>query len=143
MPKPILSDSLFNADDVATAVLSKANLQITNSQLGVIDISASISYTSGWQNELHSPIAYYFNGFVFININCVHVGGTPGSTEALATISDSTYIPSGTVSFPSIGYQGDSNYSIIIDSNGDIKQYTPQNLGNVNHYVVFNGFYRP
>ena len=143
MPKPILSDSLFNADDVATAVLSKANLQIANNQLNVTDISSSISYETGWQTEVHDPIAWYFMGFVFININCVHTGGTPGTFEALATISDSNYRPSSDVSFPSIGYQGDSNYSIIIKSNGDICQYYPQNQGNTNQYVVFNGFYRP
>ena len=46
MPKPVLSDSLFNADDVATAILDEANLQVTNQNLGVTDITSSFVINS-------------------------------------------------------------------------------------------------
>tara|TARA_Y100001963_G_C6729534_1_gene423141 strand:- start:705 stop:1139 length:435 start_codon:yes stop_codon:yes gene_type:complete len=142
MPKPVLSDSLFNADDVATAVLSEANLQVTNSQLGVTDISSNYSFDSGWQAEAHGIIAYAFNGFVFININCVHPGGSPTTGEGLVTNSNSDYHPIEKTTMPSIANEADSAYSVVFQTNGNIDQLSPYNPGSSNFHIVVNGFYR-
>ena len=47
------------------------------------------SIASGWAQTDHAIIAYAFNGFVFVNINCYHAGSSPDGGENIATISDS------------------------------------------------------
>tara|TARA_Y100001963_G_scaffold104549_1_gene144109 strand:+ start:1116 stop:1550 length:435 start_codon:yes stop_codon:yes gene_type:complete len=142
MSKPVLSELEYNADDVASAILQKADLSITNENLGVTDISSEFTFASGWQLEAHETIAYAFNGFVFININCVHVGGSPSSGENIGSISDSDYHPITKTTMPSIGNQADSSYAIIFETDGDISQLSPVNEGSTNFHVVCNGFYR-
>ena len=142
MSKPVLSELEYNADDVASAILQKADLSITNENLGVTDISSLFTFASGWALEAHAIIAYAFNGFVFVAINCFHAGGAPSSGENLATISDSDYYPITKTTMPSIGNEADSSNAIIFDTDGDILQYSPQNEGAAHFYVVCNGFYR-
>ena len=141
MPKPILSDSLFNADDVATAILNKANLEITNSQLGVTDQSSILSYATGWNDAESSVVKqlYSFNGFAFISISCLHVG-TPTDGETILTITDSNYHPIKKTTFVSSA-QGDTTLYIAANTNGNITISTPNVLGS-GMSVVFNGFYR-
>ena len=142
MSKPILSELEYNADDVASAILSKADLSITNEDLGVTDISSSFSFQSGWQSEFHGILAYSFNGFVFINVSCVHPDGTPSSDEVMISCSDSDYHPSTKFSAPNISKEGDSNTAIIFTTDGDIECKGPLNEGGTAFYVVFNAFYR-
>jgi hypothetical protein len=144
MPKPVLSDSLFNADDVATAVLAEANLQVTNNELGVSDGSSLISFASGWQlgNSNYPNQLYTFNGFGFISLYCNHSGGTPSSTDLIATISNSDYFPSVRTIMPTISYQADSATMVEIHTNGDILCISPNNLGLSTFYVTINGFYK-
>lgn len=142
MPKPVLSDSLFNADDVATAVLAQANLQITNQSLGVTDISNIFVNQSGWSDHSHATRAYHFNGFVFLNINLQHPGGTPSQGETCISITDSNYHPGVAFTFATISYEGDYANNINITTSGEIKVSWPGNLGSSNYYIVCNGFYR-
>jgi hypothetical protein len=142
MPKPVLSDSLFNADDVATAVLAEANLQVTNSDLGVTDVSSNLVLQTGWQSHFQSPIAYKFNGFVFVCISIYHYGGTPANGEVCIQISDSNLYPNQQFTFPTIAYEDDSANSITVTTNGAFEVNSPTNHGNNNHHVSINGFYR-
>ena len=143
MPKPVLSDSLFNADDVATAILQEANLQITNSVLGVTDRSSLLSYTSGWSDADSNivPKLFTFNGFAFISAMCYH-SGTPGATEQFMTISDTDYAPDQTYALPTASFQGDTAQSVQITTNGEIKVYYPLNESDSGYSINFNGFYR-
>ncbi len=139
MPKPVLSDSLFNAGDVAEAVLSEASLQITNENLGVTDISSSFSPSSGigW----NAGNFYKFNGFVFISV-LITKASTPSESEVLATITDSNNRPVSDFYFPVSGYQGDSAERIKFEPGGSIKVQTPVNPSPTSWYVTLNGFYR-
>ena len=142
MPKPVLSDSLFNADDVATAILSEANLQITNNSLGITDISSSFSFASGWVQN-HNPInAYKFMGFVYINISCYHGGGTPANNEVLVMTSNSDYTSSVDFTFPTLSYQKDGANAIKLLTNGDFTVVGPENVGSSDYVVLINGYYR-
>lgn len=139
MPKPVLSDSLFNADDVAEAVLDEANLQITNNQLGVSDISSSFTLQSGflWTN----PHVLFFNGFVFFSGYFKHGGGTPINQETFVTIDHSGYRPSNNFSTNGVGYQADTGNHILIKTNGNIEIHDPTNQGNSDFYFTINCVY--
>jgi hypothetical protein len=140
MPKPVLSDSLFNADDVATAVLSEANLQIANSNLGVTDISSSFTLnTSTWGHN--SEHMYLFNGFVFLS-SYLTSSSTPSSNTVIYSISNSDYRPIERYRFPATGYQADSGSSVEIRTDGDIVIKDPTNTGDTTYFVVINGWYR-
>ena len=89
MPKPVLSDSLFNADDVATAILSEANLQVTNQDLGVTDISSAFVLSTNW-NTWQGHRAYKFNGFVFIWMG-TYKGSSASNGEVWMTINNSDF----------------------------------------------------
>lgn len=142
MPKPVLSDSLFNADDVATAILSEANLQVSNNNLGVTDVSSSYSFASGWQQN-HNPIrAFKFNGFIYLNISCYHSGGTPSNGETLVTIDDTDLYPGVDYTLPTAAYQGDMANCIKVNTSGDITVIQPINVGHNDYVVLINGFYR-
>lgn len=139
MPKPVLSDSLFNADDVATAVLAEANLQIANSDLGVSDISSSFTYTSGFTvNQDH---AMYFNGFIFYSAYIIHYNGSPSNGAKIADITNANYRPSASYNFPAIGFQGDVGSSVEVTSSGEIKIHNPTNVSSSNYYITLNGFW--
>ena len=84
MPKPVLSDSLFNADDVATALVNNYNLAVSNQDFAVTEISSNFSLETGW-DSLYVK-AFAFNGFVFINLECRHVGASPGTMNILQRI---------------------------------------------------------
>ena len=143
MPKPILSDSLFNADDVATAILSEANLQVTNSQLGVTDRSSLLVYESGWSDgDSNIPRKLFtFNGFAFISAMCYH-SGTPGNTETVITLSDTNYAPTVDYSLPTASFQGDTAQTVRIVTNGEIRIQYPVNVSDSGYTINFNGFYR-
>ena len=114
MPKPVLSDSLFNADDVATAVLSEANLQIASSSLGVTDVTDKFDlYLSTHSEDTAAKKCYEFMGFVFVNLRPV-VSGASGNV-ALYQINDSNYYPDAHYYSNSISYQQDSVNAIIIN----------------------------
>ena len=140
MPKPVLSDSLFNAGDVATAVLAEADLQVTNEDLGVTDISSSFSHNSNW--TFHAFDAFSFNGFVFIQ-GQVSTSSTPsGSNLTFSTITNTDYRPSSNTVFPTISYEGDTGNFVKIYTDGSVFISSPVNVGASMYQVVFNGFYR-
>ena len=141
MPKPVLSDSLFNADDVATAVLAEANLQVTNNDLGVVDRTSLFTRNTVW-NEIGGPHFFSFNGFMFCNFGVVYSGGAPASHTAIYTCSDADFRPSVSYVFPTAGRDSDSAYYVYIDSSGKIAPDLPNNLGNASYYIVINGWYR-
>ena len=139
MPKPVLSDSLFNADDVATAVLSEANLQIANSNLGVTDISSHFTLQSGW--TVTAPHFLFFNGFVWWSGFYRHSTGTPSSGSTIITIDNSDYRPQTQWRLPAIGYQADSGSRVEINSNGNIEIHDPLNAGSGTFYIVTSYFW--
>lgn len=140
MPKPVLSDSLFNADDVATAILSEANLQISNSNLGVTDISSSFSHNSNWSfSGFH---AFKFNGFVFIAGQASTSSTPSGNDLTMSTITDSTVRPTSDTAMPTASYEGDTGNFVKVYTTGEVFISAPINVGSGAFYVVFNGFYR-
>tara|TARA_B100001029_G_scaffold178932_1_gene186807 strand:- start:2860 stop:3288 length:429 start_codon:yes stop_codon:yes gene_type:complete len=140
MPKPVLSDSLFNASDVATAVLDNADLSVTNQDFGVVDRSDKFTHSSSYSFNFFQ--AYSFNGFMFISFQCVTTS-SPTSGDAVSNINDSTFYPIAETVLPGIGYEGDSlNYLKIIASTGALEIYSPLPQGIVNFYITINGFYR-
>lgn len=141
MPKPVLSDSLFNADDVATAVAQEANLQVANENLGVVDRSSLFTKNSSWIDNSHSIRAYSFNGFMFVNIN-IYSGSTPGSGTEMYQINDSNYYPTIFFTAPTVSYEGDLAFAVYIQTNGQIQIAHPLNPGQSAFHVVSNFFYR-
>ena len=144
MPKPVLSDSAFNADDVATAILSEANLQVTNEDLGVTDRSSLIVFQSGWQETTGSvPTQFYtFNGFGFISLYCYHAGGTPATGEDVFYINDSDYHPVQNTAFFTSSHHGDTSLRFTLNTNGMMDIIHPKNEGDSDFFAVLNGFYR-
>tara|TARA_Y100001938_G_scaffold150097_1_gene239599 strand:- start:1209 stop:1640 length:432 start_codon:yes stop_codon:yes gene_type:complete len=141
MPKPILSDSLFNADDVATAILNKANLQIANNNLAVTDISSSFTLNSSIFTEQQGLQAYHFNGFVFINSR-FKADSTPSAGTKIYDIA-SDYTPNGIYSTPAVGIDSDTVGQIQFrDSDSTIKMWDPVNAGDSIFFLCFSGFYR-
>lgn len=142
MPKPVLSDSLFNADDVATAVLAEANLQIANSNLGVTDVSSNFVRDSAW-SHWNVCGAFKFNGFVFLYLSAYYTGSDVNGNRTVFTINDPNLYPFEDVHFPVIAYQGDSASNIGIQSStGGVVLGSPLNQGSSDFYMTFNGFYR-
>lgn len=141
MPKPVLSDSLFNAGDVATAVLAEANLQVTNNDLGVVDRSSLWSYGTGFANSNHGIRAYSFNGFMFISINCTSTS-TPSNGATVIQISDSDFYSNEKLSAPTVSYQGDLAYTLEINTSGTVNVLLPTNVSAVEYYIVANFWYR-
>jgi len=139
MPKPVLSDSLFNANDVATAILDSAELSVTNQDLGVVDRSSLFTFASGWAG---TKIAFSFNGFMFLNINCNHAGGTPADAETMLSTSDASFYADQAYFMPTLGYEGDRGTYVRIGTDGIINVHNPVNLSNANFYVLANGWYR-
>lgn len=142
MPKPVLSDSLFNADDVATAVIAEANLQTLDLNLGVTDITSEFTLGTGWSyntnNFDYAIKAYTFNGFVFI-MGAVGRGDTSQMTAFTVTTN---YRPTVEAYMPTISYQGDSGWALRVMTNGNIDVIQPNNVSSGSFYITFNGFYR-
>ena len=142
MPKPVLSDSLFNADDVATAILSEANLQITNSNLGVTDITSVFSIDSNFLTDPSRPNKmFYFNGFVFIQLYCYKTS-TPSTNEQFAEITDSNYYPSYDVIASYSSKDGETSRSLKISTAGILTIDVPVPLGDSAHRIIMNNWYR-
>jgi len=140
MPKPVLSDSLFNADDVATAVLQEANLQVTNSDLGVVDRTSLFSAQQGYGADGDNQ-AYSFNGFMFVSMIFYNSSGA-SNQDTIASISNSDFYPVRKTYFNTISYQGDSAYRIRFETNGTAVVDDPNNLGTGIFYITLNGWYR-
>lgn len=140
MPKPVLSDSLFNADDVATAILQQANLSVTNQDFGVTDKTSIFVTDSSWQDRSYNQ-AYSFNGFMFLS-GIWSTSSTPNNGDYVFTISDSDFYPIKDTYFNSISYQGDSLWSLILTSSGQGYIQDATNNSNPTFYVAINGFYR-
>ena len=139
MPKPILSDSLFNATDVAEAIVDTIDLGVVNSNLAVVDRSSLFVLNSSYS---HSVVqAYSFNGFMFVQLNCDKTT-TANHLDVVYTISDSDFYPISLFTTPSSGYQGDSVASLRFETNGEIRLDTPTNTGHSNFYINATGFYR-
>ena len=142
MPKPVLSDSLFNADDVATAVLAEANLQIANSELNVVDITSSFVRSTSWVDYSYQKV-FKFMGFVFYNLGAKKTS-FPSDGEGIWSITDSNYRPSHNYHTNTITFQGDHTNNIYIQTNGNITISDPgQFSGSDSDFrVVINGWYR-
>ena len=143
MPKPVLSDSLFNAEDVATAILNKANLQVANNELGVSNINGSYQYVNGaLHGETGTSVSiYYFMGFVFL-ADYIFMHSAPASGSNVAQITNSDYFPLAKTFLNISRYQGDTAEYMSIETNGDIRINNPHNAGSTGYYMVFNGVYR-
>ena len=142
MPKPVLSDSLFNADDVASAVLAEANLQIANSDLNVVDITSSFVRDSSWTVLMYQKV-FKFMGFVFYNLGAYKTS-FPNSGDAIWSISDSNYHPSQVYHTNTITKHADYANVIEIQTNGNIVIADPGQFSgtDANFRVVINGWYR-
>ena len=140
MPKPVLSDSLFNADDVATAVLAEANLQVANSNLGVTDITSNfVSVSTGWSLEFSN--VFTFNSMVFFQLTCPHTG-TPAQTEVFATIANSDYHPASNCRFVTSSFEGDTAWHVELTTNGEFKIREPEDTGSSGlYYIMVTGAY--
>lgn len=141
MPKPVLSDSLYNANDVAEAVLNKANLQIANENLGVVDRTSLFTVQSS-MTAIGDYQFYSFNGFMFCNFALARSGGPPATHDPILSCSNTNFYPVKSTTFPTVGRDGDTAYYCYIDNTGSFKLDIPHNVGNTNYYVVVNGWYR-
>lgn len=142
MPKPILSDSLFNADDVATAILSEANLQVTNSDLGVTDVTSSYVLNSNW-DAWDDDFCYKFNGFVFVQLNAYIDSVDLSSNLTVYTINDSNLHPSSKQSMPTITFDNDSATGLYFHTNGNVIVLEPKDMSsNPRYHLKVNGWYR-
>ena len=142
MSKPILSELEYNADDVASAILSKADLSITNEDLGVSDRSDELSFQNGWvlSDTTTTLKLFTFNGFGFLSVYA-YKSSTPSSGEVFLTIDDSDLRPTSRWSANSISYLQDSVEVIILETDGDIKVANPYNASG-GYQVNFNVVYR-
>lgn len=139
MPKPVLSDSLFNADDVATALVNNYNLSVSNQDFAVADRASLFVTRSGW--SWVSKQIYSFNGFMFVSGN-IYKASTPSNGEVIADISDSNFYPVADTVFNTIAYQGDSANSMSFNASGEIMVSHPVNVGVAEWSAQINGFYR-
>lgn len=143
MPRPVLSDTAFNADNVATSILQQANLQIANDNLGVTDITSQFVRQSGWSEMKDKNACYYFMGFVFYNLSA-EASSFPNSGTAIWKINSSTYYPEDNYHTNTITYQGDHANFIEIDTSGNIIIGNPGQFSGTDSLfrVVINGWYR-
>ena len=140
MSKPILSELEYNADDVASAILQKADLSLTNENLGVTDIASILVAQSGWALEFEQMFA--FNGFAFVCFRCSHAGGTPSHNEALLYLNDSDYHPIDTFLFPSVSHLGDYSQRVEVRDDGYFYVNSPAQDPTDTYYIVINGYFR-
>ena len=140
MSKPVLSELEYNADDVASAILSKADLSITNEDLGVTDHSSLFTFQSGWSET--NAICYGFNGFMFVCLTAKHGDADPGNPETFCVISDSDYHPSEWLAAPTVSYQGDTAQYVEFNTNGNIDVRHYLNPSASSYYIAVNCWYR-
>ena len=144
MSKPVLSELEYNADDVASAILSTADLSIANDDLGVVDRSSYFTFNSSfWDNSEHSINAFSFNGFMFLNFHIEATQTPPAvSNELLYTITDSDFYPTTLFTLPTSSYQGDTANCVRLQTNGEIRVQSSLNESSAAFYLLINGFYR-
>ena len=140
MPKPVLSDSLFNADDVATAILNKANLQVANESLATTDISSHFVLSSGW--TVYDAHFLKFNGFIFWS-GYYFKGSTPANDEVFLTIANQNSCPQTEWRTIATGYQADTGSRIRIMPNGNIMVSDPVHGpgGDPSFYLMVSAFW--
>ena len=142
MPKPILSDSLFNADDVATAIVNEANLQIANSSLQVTDVTDKFTRQTDINPSEDKDVCFKFMGFVFVNLSCMKTSMPSHGTGLW--LMDSSIIPSQDYHMTSITHQADFAHMIVIGSTGHIVISQPGQFSGTDDTfrIVINGWYR-
>ena len=141
MPKPVLSDSLFNADNVATAILNQANLSVTNQDFAVSTITSEFTVSTGF-NMYSDSIAYSFNGFVFLAMSFAHPGPGITTNETIFTVSN-TYKAITDTFLVTSSYEGDTAYTVKAKTDGSFIIESPHDIGGSgNFYMTINGFYR-
>mgnify|MGYP000293206363 CR=1 FL=1 len=141
MPRPVLSETTFNSDNVATSILQQANLQITNENLGVTNRSSVFTKHNDFGDNAHSVIAYSFNGFMFLNFNVYRVG-TMSTQMVVYTINDSDFYPITRTTAPAVGYEGDLVSEVRAETAGNIKIFNPSNQSSAGFYISCQMFYR-
>lgn len=138
MSKPILSELEYNASDVASAILDKADLSVTNQDFAVTEVSSLFTAESG--TTINTELTYSFNGFMFISCSG-NVSSTPSEGGTIMTI-DSGYSPVANTVFPTVSYQGDLANFIRFNTNDDVTVHSVSNVENANWFFCLNGFYR-
>ena len=140
----------LNTTSIASGTIG--NNVAVQSSFAVTDITSSFEIglgssgggANGW--DAFYCKAYAFNGFVFINLECRHVGAHPVAGEQLAVNTNSTYHPSALFTCPSTGWGGDTADKVRFETNGTITvshdSSTAQNPGNLDYHVRVNAFYR-
>ena len=139
MSKPILSELEYNADDVASAILSNADLSVTNEDLGVVDVSDQFTIQGDF-SEWHTLYAFKFNGFVFLNASLYQddVSATSGNLYLMtAAVTPENEYHCGTAS-----HHGDTAEYIKIDNDGYIKYNNMWDQGSSYWHVLLNCWYR-
>ena len=141
MSKPILSELEYNASDVASAILSTADLTITNEELGVTARDSIFVKQSAIDNFTRC-VAYSFNGFMFFSGYFENDDEAPASDTTLVQISDSDFYPSTEVVFPVSSYQGDTATFGKITTSGGIAFIDPTSAGDDHWRATANFWYR-
>jgi hypothetical protein len=141
MPRPVLSETTFNSDNIATSILQQANLQITNENLGVSDISSDFTKASDISVNDSDIQAYKFNGFVFLTAGLYH-DGDMANNDLIATIGSSVNYPATNTVLVSLGHGGDYAHFVKADSTGSLRIIHPYNVDGNTYYINFNGFYK-
>ena len=141
MPKPVLSDSLFNADDVATAILSEANLQVANSSLGVTDVSDKFTWSKFFTGATYQTgHAFKFLNFIIFNYRGSETFSSLGSYDIIGTM-DASVRPSKTMDFINHSHQGEGANAILLNPNGNIRLDTPFDNGDASYRITLAGIY--
>ena len=142
MPKPVLSDSLFNADDVATAILDSAELSVTNQDFAVTDRTSLFQKHSTNISSWNNCKAYSFNGFMFLQGVLVMTNGVPSAKIDLISITDSVFFPDYKAVFTAASKEGDGSYNGIITTTGKIQVEEPVSSGDIHWRGIINCWYR-
>ncbi len=140
MSKPILSELEYNADDVASAILSTADLSVTNEDLGVTNRNSKFDVDTSFTTNLLETFG--FNGFMFISFYLSHSGGAPDDGTNIIEINDTDFYPSSRVVAPTLGHQVDYASEIEFKTDGNIRIHNPVDQGSDTYYIVCNAWFR-
>tara|TARA_B100000686_G_scaffold110965_1_gene118177 strand:- start:1046 stop:1471 length:426 start_codon:yes stop_codon:yes gene_type:complete len=140
MSKPILSELEYNASDVASAILSQADLSVTNQDFAVTDRTDNFDIQSGWTDN--GSKMFSFNGFMFISIFIYHSVDEPSEGEVAFQVDTSDLYPDGDYYFNTISGAGDLANYLKFNSSGELSVHGPEDHGDTLFRVVTNGFYR-
>lgn len=140
MPKPVLSDSLFNASDVASAILNEADLSSIGNTFAVVDRTSLFTAQNSYILSSNGAGAYSFNGFMFVNFRIERSGGAVSGT--CVSISDSNFYPTKLHTMPTISHEGDRANYVAFNTSGDIDMHLPSDQGSSAFFSVINGWYR-